>query len=192
MKNNNIKSVAILLTVVLLVASSVNAGMRAAGAKSKSDVKVYDLELYPAKQTASQNLRLLPDPNELNANAVDLYNKALNALPIAGGTAILKAGNFMLAEGIHINRSNVTLMGEQGTFLKLDDHKSPASNTGVKRFFFQGCSIYDNSGYGFWLRSPASDSPNNTIIGCVFENNTLGCIKEDPGAFVYQAANICR
>jgi hypothetical protein len=63
--------------------------------------------------------------------------------------------------------------------------------TGVTRFFFQGCSVYDHSGYGFWLRSPASDSPNNTIIGCVFENNTLGCIKEDPGALVYQAANIC-
>jgi parallel beta-helix repeat protein len=71
-------------------------------------------------------------------------------------------------------------------------HKSPGSDTGVKRFFFQGCSFFDNSGYGFWLRAPASDSPNNTIIGCVFENNTSGCIKEDPGAYLFQAAIICR
>jgi parallel beta-helix repeat protein len=71
-------------------------------------------------------------------------------------------------------------------------HKSPASDTGVKRFFFQGCSFFDNSGYGFWLRAPASDSPNNTIIGCVFENNTSGCIKEDPGAYLFQASIICR
>ena len=78
---------------------------------------------------------------------------------------------------------------ENGVYLH---HESPASGTGVKRFFFQGCSIYDHPGYGFWLRSPASDSPNNTIIGCVFENNTLGCIKEDPGALIYQASNICR
>lgn len=81
MKNNKIKSVTILFTSVLLAASSVNAGMRATGAKKNSDVKVYDLELYPAKQADSQNLRLLPDPNDMNDNAVDLYNKALNALP---------------------------------------------------------------------------------------------------------------
>jgi hypothetical protein len=306
-------------------------------------------------------------PCNCNEDASNIQ-QALNALPAAGGTVYLKAGNFALANGIHISRSNVTIMGEQGTFLRLDDHvnqpviligtdivspgendtikniriagleidgnrsnqdseedpqrtwirnngidiravenlwvenvnihdarsggivaswksrsifisnssfyqnqidgialydsediivsnflaydniegagisldnklrqvsfnggtlknngthgvfardsedinfhdlmvyensengvflhhKSPGSDTGVKRFFFQGCSIYENSGYGFWLRAPASDSPNNTIIGCVFENNTLGCIKEDPGANLYQDAIICR
>ena len=93
------------------------------------------------------------------------------------------------SEDINFHDLMIYENSENGVFLH---HKSPASGTGVKRFYFQGCSFLDHSGYGFWLRSPASDSPNNTISGCVFENNTLGCIKEDPGASVYQAANICR
>ena len=93
------------------------------------------------------------------------------------------------SEDVNFHDMMIYANDENGVFLH---HKSPASGTGVQRFFFQGCSFYDHSGHGFWLRSPVSDSPNNTIIGSVFENNTLGCIKEDPGAFVYQAANICR
>lgn len=73
------------LFVVLLAAGTVNAnvqpGMRAAGGKKDSDVKVFDVELYPVTQIASEDLRLLPEPNEPNANAVDLYEKALSALP---------------------------------------------------------------------------------------------------------------
>ena len=48
--------------------------------------------------------------------------QALNVLPAAGGTVYFKAGNFALTNGIHINRSNVTILGEQGTLLRLDDH----------------------------------------------------------------------
>jgi parallel beta-helix repeat protein len=93
------------------------------------------------------------------------------------------------SEDINFHDLMIENNSADGVFLH---HKSPGSDTGVKRFFFQGCSIYDNSGYGLWLRAPVSDSPNNTIIGCVFENNTLGCIKEDPGAHLFQASIICR
>ena len=86
---------------------------------------------------------------------------------------------------------NLTIAGNasHGVFLS---HQSLSTNTGVKRYFFQGCSFFDNSGFGLWLASPASDSPNNTIIGCVFENNTAGCINLDPGATLAQASIICQ
>lgn len=47
---------------------------------------------------------------------------AINSLPNNGGTVFIKAGNYIITESIHINKSNVTLKGEQGTYLKLDDH----------------------------------------------------------------------
>ena len=45
--------------------------------------------------------------------------QAIDSLPAAGGTIYIQAGNYILAHGIHVNRSNVTLSGEQGTLLKL-------------------------------------------------------------------------
>jgi tetratricopeptide (TPR) repeat protein len=75
------KHIGILFAVVLL-ATGVEVCVGANdGGKQKSEVKVFDVELYPVKQTFSEDLRLLPDPNELQANAVDLYEKALSALP---------------------------------------------------------------------------------------------------------------
>lgn len=38
-----------------------------------------------------------------------------------GGTVYIKSGTYTVSEGIHINRSNITISGEQGTLIRLDD-----------------------------------------------------------------------
>jgi nitrous oxidase accessory protein NosD len=48
--------------------------------------------------------------------------QAIEDMAEAGGTIFLRAGIYALAGSIHINRSNVTIYGEQGTILRLDDH----------------------------------------------------------------------
>jgi hypothetical protein len=49
----------------------------------------------------------------------DNIQKAIDSLPAKGGTIQLNAGTYILHEGLHINRSNVTINGERGTLLKL-------------------------------------------------------------------------
>ncbi|HBM14890.1 MAG TPA: hypothetical protein DD381_00850 [Lentisphaeria bacterium] len=49
----------------------------------------------------------------------DNIQKAINSLPEEGGTVFLKAKQYMLDKGLHINRSNIKLVGENGTRLKL-------------------------------------------------------------------------
>jgi len=84
-KNNKINPHTILLAAVLLVIGTVNADIQPTfpppGSNRKPQVKVFDIELYPVKKSASQNLRLFPEQDELQVNAADLYKKALNALP---------------------------------------------------------------------------------------------------------------
>lgn len=46
---------------------------------------------------------------------------AIDMLPDAGGTVYIKAGTYLLDEEIHINRSNITLTGEMGTLLRLNE-----------------------------------------------------------------------
>lgn len=77
--------------------------------------------------------------------------------------------------------------GSHGCFLS---HHELGTNTGVKRLFFESCSFLDNNGYGFWLGSPASESPGNSVVGCLFSGNTLGAIQIDPEGELYQEANI--
>lgn len=48
--------------------------------------------------------------------------EALSAIPNEGGTVYVKAGTYILSSGIHIDRSNITILGEQGTLLQLDDN----------------------------------------------------------------------
>jgi len=74
-----------------------------------------------------------------------------------------------------------------GCFLS---HESLGTNTGVTRLFFNSCSFKDNNGFGFVLASPASDSPNNTVIGCLFSGNIQGAIELDPNGELYQEGNI--
>jgi hypothetical protein len=77
--------------------------------------------------------------------------------------------------------------GSHGSFLS---HQEDAIDTGVKRLFFSGCSFFDNNGYGLWLASPSSESPDNAVVGCLFSGNTLGPIEIHPEGELYQEANI--
>jgi hypothetical protein len=74
-----------------------------------------------------------------------------------------------------------------GCFLS---HQSLGTDTGVIRLYFDGCSFLDNVGYGFWLASPASESPNNAVVGCLFSGNAAGAINLDPNASLDTEANI--
>ena len=74
-----------------------------------------------------------------------------------------------------------------GCFLS---HVSIGTGTGVTRLYFDGCSFLDNVGYGLWLASPASESPNNAVTGCLFSGNTAGAINLDAGALLDLEANV--
>ncbi len=49
----------------------------------------------------------------------DSIQEAIDNLPTKGGSVFIKAGVHEIASGIHINQSNVTISGEQGTVIKL-------------------------------------------------------------------------
>ncbi len=59
-------------------------------------------------------------PIRFPAQYADLQ-KAIDALPVGGGTILLSAGTHTLAHRVQIRRSDVTLTGEPGTVLKLAD-----------------------------------------------------------------------
>jgi Periplasmic copper-binding protein (NosD) len=48
--------------------------------------------------------------------------QVIDSLPPVGGTVEIQAGTYVLTQGIHINRSNVTLSGKQGVLIKLENH----------------------------------------------------------------------
>lgn len=74
-----------------------------------------------------------------------------------------------------------------GCFLS---HQSAGTQTGVTRLFFSGCSFIENTGYGLWLASPSNDSPDNSVVGCLFSGNTSGAIQLDPNGILDQESNI--
>ncbi len=56
-------------------------------------------------------------------------------------------------------------------------HVTEGTGTGVTRLVFESCSFIENNGYGFWLDSPATDSPNNALMGCLFSGNADDSIR---------------
>ncbi len=70
--------------------------------------------------TASTSVATVITSCNCNENA-DYIQQAIDALPLSGGTVYLRAGSYLLTKKIHINKSNVTLLGEQGTLIKLGD-----------------------------------------------------------------------
>ena len=84
--------------------------------------------------------------------------------------------------------SNVVIAknGSHGCFLS---HELLGNSTGISRLFFVGSSFLDNNGFGLWLASPASESPNNAVSGSLFSGNSSGAIKLDPKATLTQTGN---
>lgn len=87
------------------------------------DVDSFDLVAFAADfgRTDCQSGVNVITPCNCPEDALNIQ-QAIDNLPTIGGTVILRAGNYSLADGIHINRSNVTMLGEQGAFLKLNEH----------------------------------------------------------------------
>ena len=52
---------------------------------------------------------------------IGAIQQAIDSLPDEGGTIYIRARIYTLSQGIHINRANVTVLGEQGTVIKLGD-----------------------------------------------------------------------
>ncbi|TAL68710.1 MAG: hypothetical protein EPN82_09565 [Bacteroidetes bacterium] len=48
--------------------------------------------------------------------------EAIDSLPNEGGTVYIKAQVYNISQGIHVNKSNITIIGENGTCIKLADH----------------------------------------------------------------------
>lgn len=74
-----------------------------------------------------------------------------------------------------------------GCFLS---HESLDTHSGVVRLLFNGCSFLDNQGYGLYLASPENESPDNSVIGCLFSGNADGAIYVDPNGALYQEGNV--
>lgn len=53
-------------------------------------------------------------------NDYDDIQEAIDNLESDGGSVLIRAGLHRLSQGMHINKSNVSLYGEQGTILRLD------------------------------------------------------------------------
>jgi hypothetical protein len=53
---------------------------------------------------------------------VATIQQGIDSLPEEGGTVYIRAKTYLLSRGIHINRSNVTITGEQGVRVRLTDH----------------------------------------------------------------------
>ena len=60
-------------------------------------------------------------PPEIVVTTSDSIQKAIDKLPATGGTVFLKAGVHNLSAGIHINHSNISMIGEHGAALKLQN-----------------------------------------------------------------------
>ncbi len=90
-----------------------------------------------------------------------------------------------------INFHSLMILNNQnhGCFIS---HESIGTNTGVTRLFFNSCLFLDNIGYGYYLDSPVSESPYNTVIGCLFSGNTMGAIYLHPDGEINQEANVCQ
>jgi len=56
--------------------------------------------------------------------------------------------------------------------------------------FFNSGSFIENRRNGIWLPSPASQSPDNTVVGCLFSENGGETIKIHPEGELFQEANI--
>jgi hypothetical protein len=67
-------------------------------------------------QTGPAAVLIVPDEIEGIQQAIDSI--ATNG----GGTVYIKAGKYVLSQGIHINNSNITISGEQGVLIKLNDN----------------------------------------------------------------------
>jgi len=53
---------------------------------------------------------------------IEDIQQAIDSLTIGGGgTVYIKAGEYRLSKGIHIQHSNITILGEQGTLIKLNN-----------------------------------------------------------------------
>lgn len=52
---------------------------------------------------------------------VEAIQEAIDSLPSEGGSIFIRAGTYIVSQGIHVRRSNVTILGEQGTYIKLGD-----------------------------------------------------------------------
>lgn len=65
-----------------------------------------------------------PDPSPCITvpDDVTTIQEAIDSLPPEGGTVRVRAGIYVLSQGIHVNRSNVTILGEQGVVVRLGDH----------------------------------------------------------------------
>ena len=138
---------------------------------------------------AKKEVLLIPGNHETVATAkflTEVYNNVRN---IHGYSVKYGDVGIFARHSKDLNFQGVVVQGNQshGCFLS---HNLIGTSTGVTRLFFEACSFIDNGGYGFWLASPASESPGNTIAGCLFSGNSQGAIKIDQGGVLFESGNV--
>lgn len=60
-------------------------------------------------------------PPEVVVTPTDSIQEAIDGLSASGGTVFIKAGVHIISAGIHIKHSNISITGEQGTIIKLQN-----------------------------------------------------------------------
>lgn len=73
----------------------------------------------------------------------------------------------------------VTHSGSHGVFLS---HREPGEGSGVRHFRLIDCRIAGSGGFGLWLASPASESPDNGLCRVSFADNAMSDIHLAPAA----------
>lgn len=87
------------------------------------------------------------------------------------------------------NGINDSINFEDGCFLSHNDQITGRAS-GVTRLFFNGCSFIDNKRNGIWLASSVEQSPDVSVVGCLFSGNGEESIKVHPDGELYQEANV--
>lgn len=91
------------------------------------------------------------------------------------------------SKDLSFNNLVISKNGSHGCFLS---HQQIGNNTGVTRLFFCGCSFLNNNGYGLWLATPSTESPQNVVSGSLFSGNTQDAVNLDSDAILTQAGNV--
>ena len=128
---------------------------------------------------------------ENNSAGISLDNKLKNVCFTGGIIRNNGDVGIFSRDSEDINFKNLVIKnnGSHGCFIS---HQASGNNTGVKQLFFSGCSFLSNNGYGLWLASTTTDSPNNTVLSSLFIGNTNGCYQTAVGGELNLAGNICK
>jgi hypothetical protein len=110
--------ISLLLRIIALV---LILGLALAGCSRRGDSQGMQNPLGPQGPADPPDA---PDPSFCITvpDDVTTIQQAIDSLPLEGGTVRVRAGIYVVTQKVHVSRSNVTILGEQGVVVRLGDH----------------------------------------------------------------------